>query len=145
MAVRPDTEVGLEFQGLTGIAALSLKGGNPSSPPLVGDKTNPPVLAAPPGATQDVTQAARDVLRQVDEFIEENQKSFHSALENIDKFTGALARNSERIDKIAEGMQNLVGGKDGKSGEVNEAVRSIRTHVRYSTSAPPRSPPASAS
>src|SRR6185369_3931580 len=29
VSVRPDTEVGLEFQGLTGIAALSLKGGNP--------------------------------------------------------------------------------------------------------------------
>ena len=151
VAVRKDTEVGLEFQGLTGIAALSLKGGDPSKPPLVGAKSNkddPPLLTAPPGATQDVTQAARDTLRKVQEFIEENQKSFHSAIENIEKFTGALAlnsahvdatlegidkfssalaRNSERIDKIAEGLQNLTGGPDGKSGEINEAARSIRT------------------
>ena len=46
---------------------------------------------------------------------------------NIDKFTGALARNSDRIDKITEGLQNLTGGADGKSGEINEAARSIKT------------------
>jgi len=131
VAVRKDTEIGLEFQGLTGISALSLKGGNPSLPPLVGAKDNkddhPPLLVAPPGATQDVTQAARDALRKVQDFIEENQKAFHSAVENIDKFTGALARNSDRLDKIAEGLQSLTGGEDGKGGEINEAARSIRT------------------
>lgn len=127
VVVRSDTEIGLEFQGLTGIAALSLKGGSPSLPALVGDKENPPVLSAPPGATQDVTQAARDTLRRFDDFIAENQKAFHSALDNIDKFSGALARNSDRIDKITEGLQNLTGGEDGKSGEINEAARSIRT------------------
>jgi ABC-type transport system involved in resistance to organic solvents, periplasmic component len=132
VVVRSDTEIGLEFQGLTGIAALSLKGGDPSKPPLVGAKSNkddPPLLTAPPGATQDVTQAARDTLRKVQEFIEENQKAFHSTLDNLDKFTGALARNSDRIDKITEGLQNLTGGEDGKSGEINEAARSFRTLV----------------
>jgi phospholipid/cholesterol/gamma-HCH transport system substrate-binding protein len=147
VAVRPDTQISMEFQGLTGIASLSLKGGNPATPALVGDKANPPVLTAPPGATQDVTQAARDVMRRLDEFISENQKTFHSAMENIEKFTaalaknsesidatlasvekfaGALGRNSERIDKIAAGLQNLTGGEDGKGGEINEAARSIR-------------------
>ena len=130
VAVRADTEIGLEFQGLTGISALSLKGGNAASPPLTGAKTakdNPPLLAAPPGATQDVTQAARDTMRRLDDFIIDNQKSFHSALENLDKFTTALARNSERIDKITAGLESLTGGADGKGGEINEAARSIRT------------------
>ena len=148
VAVRPDTQVGLEFQGLTGIASLSLKGGSPDKPALVGSKTNPPVLTAPPGATQDITQAARDALRRLDDFIAENQKALHSAIVNIDKFTktladnsqqinsalgnidkfsATLARNSERIDKIAEGLQNLTGGADGKSGEINEAAKSIKT------------------
>lgn len=127
VAVRPDTQVGMEFQGLTGIAALSLKGGSPATPPLVGSKDNPPLLAAPPGATADVTQAARDVLRKVDEFITENQKAFKSAIEHLDTFSGALARNSDKIDNITSGLQNLTGGADGKGGELNEAVRSIKT------------------
>jgi phospholipid/cholesterol/gamma-HCH transport system substrate-binding protein len=130
VTIRPDTEIGLEFQGLTGIASLSLKGGSPSQPAVVGaatSKDKPPVLVAPPGATTDVTQAARDTLRRLDDFIAENQKAFHDALKNIDTFTSAMARNSDRIDKITEGLQNLTGGTDGKSGEINEAARSIRT------------------
>ena len=152
VAVRADTEIGLEFQGLTGISALSLKGGDPAKPALIGAKDNKdpdaPVLVAPPGATQDVTAAARDALRKVQELIEENQKSIKSALDNIDKFsatlvrnsehidnslasidkfTGALGRNADRIDNIVVGLENLSGGKDGKSGEINEAARSIKT------------------
>jgi len=124
--VRADTSVGLEFQGLTGIASLSLKGGSAGSPILSGDKNNPPVLRAPPGSNEDFTQAARDTLRRLDQILEENQKAFHSAIENIDRFSGALARNSERIDKISEGLQNLTGGLDGQGGQLNEAAVSVR-------------------
>jgi phospholipid/cholesterol/gamma-HCH transport system substrate-binding protein len=130
VAIRPDTEIGLEFQGLTGIAALALKGGSPSKQAIAGakdSKSNPPLLVAPPGATTDVTQAARDTLKRLDDFIADNQKTFQDALKNIDAFSGALARNSDRIDKITEGLQGLTGGADGKSGEINEAARSIRT------------------
>ena len=130
VAVRPDTEIGLEFQGLTGISALSLKGGDPALPPVSGAKTakdDAPLLKAPPGATQDVTQAARDTLRRLDDFISENQKAFHDGLENIDKFSAALARNSDHLDKIASGLQNLTGGADGNGGEINDAARSIKT------------------
>jgi phospholipid/cholesterol/gamma-HCH transport system substrate-binding protein len=148
VAVRPDTQVGLEFQGLTGIASLSLKGGSPDKPALVGSKTNPPVLTAPPGASQDIAQAARDTLNRLDNLIAENQRVLRSALLNIDKFTktladnsqrfdstlanidkfsAALSRNSDRVDKIAEGLQNLTGGDDGKGGKFNEAAQSIKT------------------
>lgn len=151
VAIRPDTEITLEFQGLTGISALSLKGGDPSKAPLAGGKTakdDMPVLIAPPGATQDVTAAAREALRKVQELIEENQKTIKAALvnieaftatlsrnsdhidstlANIDKFSASLGRNSERVDKIISGLQNLSGGEDGKSGDVAEAARSIKT------------------
>ena len=130
VTVRQDVEIGLEFQGLTGIAALSLKGGNVTKPQVVGAKTakdEAPLLTAPPGATQDVTQAARDTLRRLDDFIADNQKAFKSALANIDTFSATLARNSDHIDKIAENLQNLTGGADGKSGEILEAARTIRS------------------
>jgi len=127
VTVRKDTEVGLEFQGLTGIASVSLKGGSPDAPAIVGDKDNPPQLTAAPGAAQDVTQGARDTLRRLDSFVDENREAFHSALANLDTFTQSLARNSERLDKITQGLQNLAAGEDGKGGELSEAVHSIRT------------------
>lgn len=147
VAVRADTEASLQFQGLTGIASLALKGGDPSKPALVGSRENPPVLIAPPGATADITQAARDTLRKLNSLLTENQETLSGALKNIDKFTGmlaenskridsalkhideftgALARSSERVDKIVAGIQHLSGGEDGKSGQLNVAANSIR-------------------
>jgi phospholipid/cholesterol/gamma-HCH transport system substrate-binding protein len=146
VAIRPDTQIGLEFQGLTGIASIALSGGSADRPVLVGSRDNPPLMIAPPNATSDITQAARETLRKLDDFIGQNQQALHSALinidkftktladnsdrfnnalVNIDKFTGALGRNSERIDKITAGLQTLSGGEDGKSGDLVDMVRSI--------------------
>ncbi|MDI3468338.1 MAG: hypothetical protein OJF62_000401 [Pseudolabrys sp.] len=124
--LRPDTRVGVEFQGLTGIAAVALAGGSPGEPPLVGNAKNPPTLSASPASTQDVTQGAREVLARIDDFIEENRAAFRSTLNNIDTFTGALAQNSKRIDAILAGLQNLTGGENGKGGDLNDAAHSIR-------------------
>ena len=127
VTVRGDTEVGLEFQGLTGVASVALTGGSPTGPALVGSKDNPPLLKVGPGAAQDVTQGARDTLRRIDDLIEQNQQAFHNALANLDKFSQALARNSDRLDRITGGLENLAAGTDGKGGELYETVHSIRT------------------
>jgi len=125
--LRADTVVGLEYTALTGIAAIALQGGSAALPPLDGPKENPPLLKAAPGASQDITQGARDTLRRIDQFIVDNQQSFHNVLDNLDRFTGALARNSEHLDKIVAGLENLTAGSDGKSGELVETMRSIHT------------------
>src|ERR1700760_1382539 len=46
--LRKDTLVGLEFQGLTGVAAISLKGGEEAAPPVPLDEDGVPVLIADP-------------------------------------------------------------------------------------------------
>ena len=125
--IHSDVEVGLEFQGLTGVAQIALKGGTPDSPILESAKGNPATLNAPPAATLDFTQAARDTLRRLDDFVAANQDVIKDALKNIDTFTQSLARNSGRLDKIVEGVQDLTGGDDGKGGKLNEAAKSIRT------------------
>ena len=138
VAVRADTEVGLEFQGLTGIASVSLKGGSPASPALAGDKANPPLLTAPPGATQDVTQGARDTLRRLDELHRREPGGVpQRARAIIDTFSATLARNSERIDKIARGpakprrRRRRQGRRDRRSGALDpHAGRSIWTSAR---------------
>jgi phospholipid/cholesterol/gamma-HCH transport system substrate-binding protein len=124
--VRADSRVGLEFQGLTGIASVSISGGTVSGPPLAGSKDNPPELTADPSAAADVTQAARDSLKRVDKLVADNEADLRAAIKSLATLTDALARNSGRIDKIAEGLQNLAAGDDGKSGEVAEMLRSIR-------------------
>jgi len=109
VAMRPDTQVGLEFRGLTGIAAVALKGGSPSSPPLAGNKDNPPLLIAPPGATQDLTQAARDALRRLDEILTDNAKPLHTAISGLGTFADMLGRNSDRLEGVIGGLERLTG------------------------------------
>jgi phospholipid/cholesterol/gamma-HCH transport system substrate-binding protein len=123
--VRSDTRVGLEFQGLTGIGALALRGGSPTAPPLPRIGNEPPVLIADTGATQDLTQAAREVLGRLDRLLESNEPLLRSALQNLDKFSMALARNSDRIDSVMNGVESLVGSAD-KPGELTQAVRAVR-------------------
>lgn len=124
--IRPDTRVGIEFQGLTGIAAVALVGGSPGEPALNGLSTPPPALVASPAASQDVTQGAREVLQRIDDFIEENRAAFKSTLQNVDTFSAALARNSQRMDNILAGIETFTGGADGKGGGINDAAKSIR-------------------
>lgn len=125
VAVRPDTEIGLEFQGLTGIASVALKGGSPDKPALPGPKENPPLLLAPPGATQDVTQSARDVLRRLDEFLVENRQTFHDALVNINKFTASLAENSSRVDNTLANIEKFSAVLAENSKRVDTALANI--------------------
>ena len=65
--IRSDTVVNIETQGLTGGAAVALKGGSASSPLAAGEGGAPALLIAAPQAGQDWTQAARDAFQRVDD------------------------------------------------------------------------------
>src|SRR6187402_509934 len=60
--IRKDTLVGLEFQGLTGVAAISLKGGDEAAPPVPLDTDGVPVLTADPDSVQDISAAIKSTL-----------------------------------------------------------------------------------
>ncbi|SHN82824.1 MlaD family protein [Bradyrhizobium erythrophlei] len=136
--VRKDTFVGLEFQGLTGVAAISLKGGDENAPPVPLGEDGIPVLTADPSALQDVTEAIRGTLQNINRVVADNQQAVKNSLHNLETFTGALARNASRIDDVMAkvdgvmgkadnlmlGLNRLAGGKDG--GELFLTVQSIR-------------------
>jgi phospholipid/cholesterol/gamma-HCH transport system substrate-binding protein len=136
--IRKDTVVGLEFQGLTGVAAIALKGGEEAAPPVPLDEDGVPVLTADPNALQDVTEAIRATLQNVNRIVADNQESVKNSLHNLETFTTALARNSEKIDNVMLrvdgvmskadnlmlGLNAIAGGHAG--GELNLMVKSIR-------------------
>lgn len=108
--IRADTAINIETQGLTGGAAVALRGGSASSPLAAGDGGAPPTLLAMPQAGQDWTQAARDAFQRVDEVLAENSDALKSAITNIDTFSDALARNSDKVDGILAGLERMTGG-----------------------------------
>jgi phospholipid/cholesterol/gamma-HCH transport system substrate-binding protein len=136
--IRKDTKVGLEFQGLTGVAAISLTGGDESAAPVPRDQDGVAVLTADPSSLQDVTEAIRGTLQNINRVVADNQESVKNSLHNLETFTNALARNSDKLDDLMGkvdgvmakadnlmlGLDALAGGKDG--GELYLTVKSIR-------------------
>jgi phospholipid/cholesterol/gamma-HCH transport system substrate-binding protein len=108
--IRDDTEVVIETQGLTGGAAVALKGGTSSELLPTSEGGAPPTLIAAPQAGQDWTQSARDAFQRVDSVLAENSEALHSAITNIDTFADALARNSDKVDSILAGLEKMTGG-----------------------------------
>ena len=72
----------------------------------------------------DVTQQARDVLSRIDGLVAANETVLRSSLRNIETVTSTLADNSQRLDKVMAGLQNLIGGDDG-NGQIGQAAKSI--------------------
>jgi len=143
--IRKDTVVGLEFQGLTGVAAISLKGGQVAAPPVPLDEDGVPILTADPAALQDVTESIRATLQNVNRVVAENQAAVKNSLQNVETFTASLARNAGKIDDVVQkfnevmskadgvmtktddlmlGLDAIAGGKEG--GELLQTVKSIR-------------------
>jgi phospholipid/cholesterol/gamma-HCH transport system substrate-binding protein len=130
--VRADTQAGLEYQGLTGVPVVSLLGGASAAPLVSPSPAEPPLLVADPAAGQSMTEAARQALRRIDAVLADNADPLKSAIANLNTFTGALARNSDRVDTILTGLERTVGGGAAKAA--------VATY--YDLTAPKSFPPA---
>jgi phospholipid/cholesterol/gamma-HCH transport system substrate-binding protein len=135
--IRKDTVVGLEFQGLTGIAAISMVGGESPDPPPPSDRDGVPTLIA----DLSEIQSTRDTLHNVDKFLVGNQSTIKDGLLSFETYTASLASRGDVIDqtlakadsafagfdKAIAGIDNLLPGfTDGKTDELFEKLRSIR-------------------
>ena len=135
--IRKDTVVGLEFQGLTGIAAISLVGGAAAAPPVPLDQDGIPVLTADLSETETI----RESLHNVDRLLVGNQAMLRNTLLNFETYTASLVSKSEAIDSILrkadgafesfDGAMAKIGNvvpslADGKADELFEQVKSIR-------------------
>src|ERR1700735_320083 len=135
--IRKDTVVGLEFQGLTGVAAISLKGGDAAAPPVPLDADGVPTLKA----DLTVIESIRDTLHNVDRMLVNNQSTIKDALLNFETYTASLAGQGDLIesalrkaDTAIDGFDNTMakidnvipGLANGKDGELFQKVKSMR-------------------
>jgi phospholipid/cholesterol/gamma-HCH transport system substrate-binding protein len=123
--IRKDTLAGLEFQGLTGVAALSLIGGSEEAPPVPLDQDGIPVLTADPEATQDVETRIKLALQNVDKVIADNKAELNDMLLNLETFTAALAVNGEKIDSVVRRAETGVGAVDLGLAKTDKLLSSV--------------------
>lgn len=97
--IRQDTKAGLEFQGLTGIASVTLTGGKPDAPKLESQGGKPPRLVADPSQMQDLMQAARALIGRVDKMLAENEQRLSDIMKNVAGFTDELNTSGKELIK----------------------------------------------
>ena len=140
--VRRDTQVGLEFQGLTGIAAISFTGGTLDAPPVPLGADGIPELTADPEGLLDVQEKIRVALRNVDKVISDNEAAVKDTARNFEAYTASLSGNVAKITSIISAAesgvtavddalgrtQNFLGGlaSDKYGGELLPTVISLR-------------------
>lgn len=107
--VRSDTQVDVTYVGLTGAAAVALKGGSPDAPRLTSQDGQPPLLVASPEAGRTLTESAQDTLRQLDDIMNQNKKPLNTAITGIAAFADMLGRNAERVEGLLGGLEKLTG------------------------------------
>lgn len=105
--VRPDTKVGLDFQGLTGVPVVALEGGTDLTGSAIAT-----TLVAEPGAGMSMTQAAREALRKVDSVLGENSAPLKDTIANFKSFSEWLASKTGRLDGILGGVEKMTGANE---------------------------------
>jgi phospholipid/cholesterol/gamma-HCH transport system substrate-binding protein len=116
--IRKDTAVGVEFQGLTGVAAISLIGGAPAAPPVPLDEDGTPILTA----DLSETQSMRDTLHNIDKLLVNNQTTIRDALLSFETYTASLKGNVKAIDSFLGQSDDALAGVDSTFARIDDAV-----------------------
>jgi phospholipid/cholesterol/gamma-HCH transport system substrate-binding protein len=138
--IKTDTKARLESQGLTGVAAIALTGGEESAGPLEpGPNGGPPVINADRSDFQNLLEnvqrlsaKADGVLEKADKLLGDNSPAITETLKNVDVFSKALADNSSGVGAALSGVADL-GQKigplanklQGLSDDVDKLVRAV--------------------
>jgi phospholipid/cholesterol/gamma-HCH transport system substrate-binding protein len=134
--IRKDTVAGIEFQGLTGVAAISLIGGAPSAPPVPLDSDGIPVLTADLSDAESIV----DTLHSVDRSIVSNAPAIKEGLRAFEDYTADLKSKGDEIDSVMAKVDSAFAGfdkavtkiegvvpgfADGKADELFEKIKGL--------------------
>jgi phospholipid/cholesterol/gamma-HCH transport system substrate-binding protein len=134
--IRKDTVAGIEFQGLTGVAAVSLIGGAPSAPPVPLDSDGIPVLTADLSDAESIV----DTLHSVDRTIVSNAPAIKEGLRAFENYTADLRSKGGEIDSVMAKVDSAFAGfdkavtkiegvvpgfADGKADELFEKIQGL--------------------
>lgn len=131
--LKTDTRATLSYQGLTGAATLQLEGGSRNAPALFDAATDGmPTMPAEISPFQDILESARNVLTRadsamaaIDDFITENGPAFNRTVNNVEKFSKALADNSDGISKAMGAISSAADAIAGISNDLKGAAAQV--------------------
>jgi phospholipid/cholesterol/gamma-HCH transport system substrate-binding protein len=138
--LRADTRARIESQGLAGVVAIQLLGGESDAPVLEARPGEPmATIIAERSEFQDLLESVRTIAKRADGVMDkveglmkDNEKSIGNTVRNIEKFSNALGNNSDGLDKlmasfgqIASSVTPLAGRLETLSLDVSNLLKSV--------------------
>jgi phospholipid/cholesterol/gamma-HCH transport system substrate-binding protein len=132
--IKEDTIATLEFQGLTGIAYVQLRGGTQESARLDPDAAQPPRIPSRRSALERVFESTPELLMQALAMVDrlsvlladENLAAIAAALQNVERLTAGLADRSGGVDAVLTGAAHMSDEIRKTSVEVRRLAPDLR-------------------
>jgi phospholipid/cholesterol/gamma-HCH transport system substrate-binding protein len=131
--ITKSTKADIGLAGLTGQANIELKGADVKEPNLLDEAEEQGRIAeitANPSAVTNLLQTAQDIFKRADNvlselegFTKDVRGPLTSTVQNTQKFSDALARNADGIDKFLSSVSALSEELAGVSGKLDGALK----------------------
>ncbi|WP_111640970.1 MlaD family protein [Marinimicrobium alkaliphilum] len=124
--VREDTRASMELTNITGNMSIQLRGGEPDSPALPGDRENPPVINADASPLSSLMSNGEGLIDNLAQLLENVNRILSE--ENAESITEILANLKLTSDTLASERGELTRGLNQFS-ELMEAVGELTVQV----------------
>lgn len=144
-----DAKAGLESQGITGIVAVSVRGGSAKAPPIPPGPNGIPRIEADGGTGMSgLIQTAQGVAARINVILDAvDPKQVAEIISNVEKFSQAVSDRSQdigtliknandvmaqlndlakKVDVVVVNLQHASGDKDGLLAQATDAATSVR-------------------
>ena len=132
--IKEDTIATLEFQGLTGIAYVQLRGGTQASARLEPDTEPAPRIASRRSAVERVFESTPELLARAVALVDrlsllltdENLEAVAGTLRNVETLSATLAARSDSVDTALTGAAEMTRSISETSAEVRHLASDLR-------------------
>jgi phospholipid/cholesterol/gamma-HCH transport system substrate-binding protein len=132
--IKEDTVATLEFQGLTGIAYVQLRGGTQQSARLDPNAAPPPRIPSRRSTLERVFDSTPELVAQASAVVErlnllltdDNLTAVAGTLQNVEKLTAGLADRSGSVETLVTGAAGMTEDIQKTSVEVRQLVIDLR-------------------
>lgn len=130
--IKVDTLAKLSFQGLTGVAYISLTGGSKNAPSLfaaAADSDGPPTIEAETSAFTNVLDSAQSVLARMNTTLDEVNTLIRDNRSDVDAVVGNVRTLTQSLADVAPRISGLVTDVANAGGAIADAVPQIASVV----------------